>query len=206
MASPNKGDVPQANELPRLPGASEWPDGSQGVTAAAAEASELPRPPEAPQGPDGPQGTAAEEPEKAKEPEKVEEPGKGKPNKWAEILSDGGDTGDDGCPKSGKPKLEEDRLRLEKLKLRICEFGGGQCVRAVKQMNLKPDAANIHGPEDRFRCGDCGGAVEKIACDSGYAGYFGCEGCDWVGEPSLPPPTKGKGKKGGTAGQQRARR
>jgi len=128
------------------------------------------------------------------------------PYKWAEIFSDGGDTGDDGCPKSGKPKLEEDRLRLEKLKLRICEFGGGQCVRAVKQMNLKPDAANIHGPEDRFRCGDCGGAVEKIACDSGYAGYFGCEGCDWVGEPSLPPPTKGKCKKGGRAGQQRARR
>ena len=76
----------------------------------------------------------------------------------------------------------------------------------LPHLGSDPVAANIHGPEDRFRCGDCGGSVEKIACDSGYAGYFGCEGCDWVGEPSLPPPTKGKGKKGGTAGQQRARR
>jgi hypothetical protein len=115
------------------------------------------------------------------------------PYMWADISSDGkGDSGDDGCPKSAKPKLEEDRLTLEKLKLRICELGGD------------PGAANIHGPEDSFRCGDCGGAVDKIA-----AGYFGCEGCDWVGVP-LPPPPKGKGKgkkrKGGRAGQQRAQR
>jgi hypothetical protein len=115
------------------------------------------------------------------------------PYMWADISSDGkGDSGDDGCPKSAKPKLEEDRLTLEKLKLRICELGGD------------PGAANIHGPEDSFRCGDCGGEVDKIA-----AGYFGCEGCDWVGVP-LPPPPKGKGKgkkrKGGRAGQQRAQR
>jgi hypothetical protein len=117
------------------------------------------------------------------------------PYMWADISSDGkGDSGDDGCPKSAKPKLEEDRLAVEKPKLRICELGGD------------PGAANILGPEDSFRCGECGGAVDKI---DAAPKFFGCESCYWVGVPS-PPPPKGKGigkkRKGGRAGQQRAQR
>ena len=59
MVNPNKGDVPQASELPRPPEVLERPDGLQGVTAVAVEASELPRPPETQQRPNNFHGTAA---------------------------------------------------------------------------------------------------------------------------------------------------
>ena len=52
----------------------------------------------------------------------------------------------------------------------------------------------INEEELRFRCGECGGAVEKIAV---APKFFGCESCYWVGVPSPPPPKgKGIGKKG----------
>ena len=105
------------------------------------------------------------------------------PYKWAEIFSDGGDTGDDGCPKSGKPKLE---AKID------------EAIQGVRASGAKIDSAIIQGiladlqelreptlPPHKMRSHEFkaknGGGLEIVEA-------------------------KGKKNKGGRAGQQRAQR